>query len=174
MQNFDMIASPDAFYGVFDGDGSTHGFLPAPGSGRIESLFTEFLTSPPYNLEVTPASFSNGSDYVGFVDIGVPVGGLYTGTPPQDNCYHLACDDIKNVNWKVLETNTKAAAYVLGTLASDLTGIPGRKQRAARVKKNPSLARRVRMDESSHGHEHEHGKERNHFASCEHHEHTLL
>lgn len=48
-------------------------------SKQVENYFEE------RNMTVQPASFSNGTDYVGFVDLGIPVGGLYTGTPPQDN-----------------------------------------------------------------------------------------
>lgn len=100
-----MIGSPNAFYGVFDGDGSTYGFFPAPGSNHIEAQFENYFKEQ--NMTVQPASFSNGTDYVGFVDLGIPVGGLYTGTPPQDNCYHLPCDDINNINWGVLTLNTR-------------------------------------------------------------------
>jgi hypothetical protein len=103
--NFDMIGSKNAFYGVFDGDGSTYGFFPAPGSGHIEKRFVDYLTSK--GKVVQPAAFSNGSDYVGFVGLGVPVGGLFTGTIPQDVCYHLKCDDLDNINWEVLTLNTK-------------------------------------------------------------------
>lgn len=100
-----MIGSPNAFYGGFDGDGSNYGFFPAPGSSHIEAQFENYFEDR--NMTVQPTSFSNGTYYVDFVDLGIPVGGLYTGTPPQDNCYHLPCDNIDNINWEVLTLNTR-------------------------------------------------------------------
>jgi hypothetical protein len=100
-----MIGSINAFYGVFDGDGSTYGFHPAAGSGDIEQRFVNYIQSN--GKVVHSVAFANGTDYVGFLDIGVPVGGLFAGAVPQDKCYHLKCDDINNINWDVLTFNAK-------------------------------------------------------------------
>jgi Zn-dependent M28 family amino/carboxypeptidase len=113
--NFDMVSR--GYFGVFDGDGSTHNLTGAPGSAEIEKLFVDHLTSK--GIEVTPARFTGGSDYQSFMNIGKPVGGLHTGTGvEQDPCYHQACDTIDNPNPDTLTINAKAAAHVLSILAT--------------------------------------------------------
>ncbi|KAG8157630.1 hypothetical protein KVR01_012672 [Diaporthe batatas] len=114
--NFDMVSK--GYFGVFDGDGSTHGAAGPPGSDAIEQLFVDDFTSK--GLVVTPAQFTNGSDYASFWQIlNKPVGGLHTGTGvEQDPCYHAPCDDIRNPNITTLTINTKAAAHVLSVLST--------------------------------------------------------
>lgn len=41
--NFDMIASPNFKYGIYDGDGSAFGTSGAPGSAEAEKLFQDFF-----------------------------------------------------------------------------------------------------------------------------------
>ena len=105
------------YFGVFDGDGSTHGLAGAPGSDIIESLFNKHFES--IGIQTTPVAFTGGSDYAYFMEtLRKPVGGLHTGTgAAQDPCYHQKCDTYKNANGTMLTVNTKAAAHVLATLA---------------------------------------------------------
>ncbi|KAH8774597.1 aminopeptidase Y [Diaporthe sp. PMI_573] len=119
--NFDMVSR--GYFGVFDGDGSTHGAAAPPGSGAIEQLFAEDFASK--GLVVTPAKFTNGSDYASFWQVlNKPVGGLHTGTgAEQDPCYHSPCDNIRNPNITTLTINTKAAAHVLSILSTNGTEI---------------------------------------------------
>jgi Zn-dependent M28 family amino/carboxypeptidase len=71
--------------------------------------------------------FGGNSDHVGFLELGIPATGLFTGAgKPWDACYHLACDDLDNIHWGALTVNTKAAARALGTLAHSLEGVPPR------------------------------------------------
>ncbi|ORY19687.1 aminopeptidase-like protein Y [Clohesyomyces aquaticus] len=113
--NFDMVSR--GYFGVFDGDGSTHGLAGPPGSDVIEKIFLEDMTSK--GINVTAARFTGGSDYASFMSIGKPVGGLHTGTGvEQDPCYHQACDTINNPNPNTLTVNAKAAAHVLSILAT--------------------------------------------------------
>lgn len=103
--NFDMVSR--GYFGVMDGDGSTHGIAGPPGSGVIEELFVEDLTAR--GLQVTPTAPNGGSDYVSFMDeLKKPVGGLHTGTDAaQDPCYHRACDTYDNANSTTLTINAK-------------------------------------------------------------------
>ncbi|WP_137844284.1 M28 family metallopeptidase [Microbacterium sp. 2FI] len=127
--NFDMIGSPNYIFMIYDGDES--GF-PAPngvpipeGSIQIEDLFEQYFTSvgEPYD----DAQFSGRSDYAGFIEVGIPAGGLFTGaevvkTAEQasiwggtagqafDPCYHQVCDTMANVNDHALEVNSDAVA----------------------------------------------------------------
>jgi len=113
--NFDMVGR--GYFGVFDGDGSTHNLTGAPGSDVIEKLFVEDMTKK--GINVTAARFTGGSDYQSFMNIGKPVGGLHTGTGvEQDPCYHQECDTIDNPNPETLTINAKAAAHVLSILAT--------------------------------------------------------
>ncbi|KAK2615953.1 hypothetical protein N8I77_002674 [Diaporthe amygdali] len=119
--NFDMVSK--GYFGVFDGDGSTHGVTAPPGSGAIEQLFVADFVSK--GLPVTPASFTNGSDYASFWKVlNKPIGGLHTGTGvEQDPCYHAPCDGINNPNITTLTINTRATAHVLSILAVNSTYI---------------------------------------------------
>jgi Zn-dependent M28 family amino/carboxypeptidase len=128
--NFDMVASPNYIFMIYDGDESQ---FPAPvevpaGSVQIEDLFESYFTSvgQPYD----DAEFSGRSDYEAFILEGIPAGGLFTGaevikTAEQeeiwggvagesyDQCYHQACDTIDNVNVEALDVNIDAIALAI-------------------------------------------------------------
>ena len=128
--NFDMVASPNYIFMVYDGNES--GFeapVPVPdGSVAIENLFERYYTSvgEPYE----DAEFSGRSDYQAFIENDIPSGGLFTGaevvkTEEQaaiwggtagasfDPCYHQACDDIDNMSLKALGVNADAMALAV-------------------------------------------------------------
>lgn len=128
--NFDMVASPNYIFMVYDGNESS---WPAPvavpeGSEAIEELFERYYTSvgEPYD----DAEFSGRSDYQAFIENDIPAGGLFTGaevvkTEEQesiwggtagesfDPCYHLACDTIDNVNLHAMGVNADAVALAV-------------------------------------------------------------
>lgn len=110
--NFDMIGSPNYFYGVYDGDNSggtaPDGFIP-PGSAEIEDVFEQFYQSQ--GLPYQDTDFSGRSDYGPFIAVGIPAGGLFTGAEDvkteaeaglyggiageaYDPCYHQPCDSL--------------------------------------------------------------------------------
>ena len=105
--NFDMVSR--GYFGVFDGDGSTHGVAAPPGSDAIEQLFADDFASK--GLLVTPVRFTNGSDYASFWKVlNKPIGGLDTGTgAEQDPCYHSPCDNINNPNITTLTINARVS-----------------------------------------------------------------
>lgn len=145
--NFDMVASPNYIFMVYDGNESS---FEAPvvvpeGSTEIENLFERYYTSvgQPYD----DAQFSGRSDYQAFINSGIAAGGLFTGaeqvkTAEQasiwggtagawfDPCYHQACDTIANVNLQALEVNSDAIAlavlaYSYSTeLVNGVVGVP--------------------------------------------------
>ena len=145
--NFDMVASPNYIFMVYDGDES--GFaapegVPIPdGSVEIEKLFERYYTSvdAPYD----DAQFSGRSDYQAFILAGIPSGGLFTGaevvksaeqqaiwggTAGQwfDPCYHQACDTIGNVNAEALDVNIDAIALAVLAYSYStelVNGVPG-------------------------------------------------
>ncbi|MEU3170133.1 M20/M25/M40 family metallo-hydrolase [Streptosporangium sp. NPDC006930] len=141
--NFDMIASPNYVFGIYDGDssGNVISATPPPGSGQIEKLLQAYFEAvgEPYQ----DADFSGRSDYGPFIGIGIPAGGLFTGAEglksteeakkfggtagvAYDKCYHQACDTIANINDKALLVNSgaiAASAFTYG-YAEDLPHAP--------------------------------------------------
>ena len=113
MIDTDMIASANYARLVYDGDGSEPGGTAGPdGSGAIENLFVRYFARR--GMATEPIPFDGRSDYVGFVNRGIPSGGIFAGaeapkTAAQvalyggvegeqlDPCYHEACDNISTV-----------------------------------------------------------------------------
>lgn len=81
------------------------------------------------------SAFGTSSDYVGFLNLGIPSSGIFTGAgEPYDTCYHQACDDITNIHWEAITVNTKAAAHAAVEFALSLEGIPARNKSAVPVR----------------------------------------
>ena len=84
----------------------------AEGSAEITQAFVDWFTDRGQPVE--PADLGGGSDHGSFNDAGIPTGGLFAGATatggaaapsasgavgePADACYHLACDDVDNVD----------------------------------------------------------------------------
>jgi Zn-dependent M28 family amino/carboxypeptidase len=118
--NFDMVASPNYMFGIYDGDNSggtaPPGFIPE-GSAQIEDVFEQFYADrgePSQDSE-----FSGRSDYGPFIEIGIPAGGLFTGAEvtksaaeaalyggvagaAYDPCYHAFCDNLRGDGQNVM------------------------------------------------------------------------
>lgn len=137
--NIDMVASPNFVIGVYDGDGTTFPDDGVPaGSAGLKTLFTSWfdrIGQPWVDVE-----FDGASDYASFMPSGVPVGGVFTGAGERktdreaqlfggvagrsyDENYHQPTDTLANVSPQALEINGKATAFVLGSLAQDLTPV---------------------------------------------------
>ncbi|MGW7196637.1 M20/M25/M40 family metallo-hydrolase [Streptomyces chryseus] len=135
--NFDMIASPNAGYFVYDGDDSDGvGAGPGPeGSAQIEKGINDFLDARRIPHEGT--DFTGRSDYGPFIEVGIPSGGTFTGaegvkTAAQaakfggtagiayDPNYHAAGDTIENIDMKAFDINIDVIADAVGHYAHDL------------------------------------------------------
>ncbi|MEJ8280311.1 M28 family peptidase [Pseudonocardia spirodelae] len=142
--NFDMVASPNAAYLVYDGDDSDGlgGTAGPAGSDTAERVLTESLVAAGVPGPEGTA-FDGRSDYGPFIEAGIPAGGLFTGaeekkTPEQaqkwggtagqsyDQCYHTPCDRLTNIDLTALDRNVTAMASAIGRFAVDLTGVPRR------------------------------------------------
>lgn len=125
--NFDMIGSPNAGYFVYDDD------------PVIEKTFKDYFAGISIPTEIETEG-DGRSDHAPFKNVGVPVGGLFTGagytksaaqaqkwggTAGQafDRCYHSSCDNMSNINDTALDRNSDAAAHAIWTLSSG-TGEP--------------------------------------------------
>jgi Zn-dependent M28 family amino/carboxypeptidase len=144
--NFDMIGSPNYFFGIYDGDDSDGiGAGPGPeGSAQIEKTFEDYYDSIGQPFQGT--DFSGRSDYGPFIAVGIPAGGLFTGAEgiktaeeqaiyggvageQYDPCYHLACDTFDNISLFALDTNSDAVAYATINYAMSTELINGAKSK---------------------------------------------
>lgn len=130
--NFDMIASPNPVFGIYDARDSDPINDVTPGSTEIMDLFAAYFDSR--RQPWIPTDWDYDSDQVAFVKHGVAVGGLYTGDSdkkstkearifggaakrPCDPNYHSAGDDIRNVDIDTLGLMTDAITHTAIRLA---------------------------------------------------------
>ncbi|AKN18331.1 M28 family metallopeptidase [Mycobacterium haemophilum] len=143
--NFDMLASPNPGYFVYDGDQSlpldVRGRPVVPeGSAGIERALVAYLKSAGKTAQDT--SFDGRSDYDGFTLAGIPAGGLFSGAEvkksdeqaklwggtanePFDPNYHQKTDTLDHIDRTALGINGAGVAYAVGLYAQDLSGRNG-------------------------------------------------
>ena len=140
--NYDMVGSPNYFFGVYDADESTFEapVVVPPGSTAIEDVYESYYTlvREPYD----DSGFDGRSDYQAFIEAGIPSGGLFTGAEevktaeqaaiwggtagvPFDPCYHIACDNLANVNLHALDVNSDLIAFAQLTFAYSTQAVNG-------------------------------------------------
>ncbi|MFD7439413.1 M28 family metallopeptidase [Streptomyces sp. NPDC059861] len=127
--NLDMVGSPNPGYFVYDDD-------PA-----IEKVFKDWYTGIGVATEIETEG-DGRSDHASFKNVGIPVGGLFTGasrtkTAAQaakwggtsgqafDRCYHSSCDSTTNINDTALDRNSDALAHAIWTLGTSEPVPPG-------------------------------------------------
>ncbi|OUM44748.1 M20/M25/M40 family metallo-hydrolase [Arthrobacter agilis] len=138
--NFDMIASPNPVRFVYDGDGGAFGSKGPNGSDVVEDVFLKYFAAQ--GLATAPTEFDGRSDYFGFIENGIPAGGLFTGAEgikseeeaavfggtagrAYDPCYHAECDTISNIDQGVLEEMADAIAHATLTFAMTTSSVKG-------------------------------------------------
>ncbi|MEW2352238.1 M28 family metallopeptidase [Spirillospora sp. NPDC029432] len=160
--NYDMVASPNYMFGIYDGDDSDATGAPAgpPGSDEIEKTFEKYFDT--LRLGHVGTDFTGRSDYGPFIAVGIPAGGLFTGAEgiktereaelfggtagqAYDPCYHQACDDLSNIDRRALTANMGAIAHSTLTYAYS-RDLPGPATRTAGAKRAATA-----------GHDHGHG-----------------
>lgn len=136
--NFDMMASPNYQYEIFDGDGSTFNVTGQAGSDSIEELFEDYFESR--DLNYTAGELDGRSDYASFQDAGIPVGGLATGAEknktkegaekfggeagkPFDQNYHQAGDNVSNLNTTAFLVNSQAIGHAVATYSRSFNSV---------------------------------------------------
>ncbi|KAG0676229.1 hypothetical protein C6P40_001285 [Pichia californica] len=126
--DYDMMASPNYEYEVYDANNIDN----PKGSEELKNLYIDYYKSHGYNYTLIP--FDGRSDYVGFIEHGIPGGGIAAGAEKNnaengkvlDKCYHQLCDDLTNIAWDAFLVNTQLIAHSVATYASDLTDFPVR------------------------------------------------
>jgi Peptidase family M28/PA domain len=96
--NFDMLGSREHVRAVYEG----------PYAARFHAYFRG------RGLSTERIDLTGRSDNHSFEQIGVPTGGLFAG---GDACYHLACDRLNAVDFRILEELAAGAAFGIASLA---------------------------------------------------------
>lgn len=137
--NFDMIASPNYIHAIYDGDGSAFNETGPSGSSEIEAFFENYFTSAGQNFTAT--AFDGRSDYLAFIENGIPAGGTFTGAEELkteeeeeqfggtagealDPNYHGAGDTVDNLNFEAFVLHAKAIAASVATYATSFASLP--------------------------------------------------
>ncbi|WP_431042816.1 M28 family metallopeptidase [Streptomyces sp. P1-3] len=127
--NFDMIGSPNPGYFVYDDD------------PRLEAVFKDWFAAKGVPTEIETEG-DGRSDHASFKNVGIPVGGLFTGASNRktsaqaqkwggtagqafDRCYHSSCDTTSNIDDTALDRNSDAIAHAIWTLSADDSTTPG-------------------------------------------------
>lgn len=131
--DYDMMASPNYEYEVYDANNVDN----PRGSEELKNLYIDYYTSRGFNYTLIP--FDGRSDYVGFIEHGIPGGGVAAGAEKDnaangdvlDRCYHQLCDDLSNIAWDAFLVNTQLIAHSVATYGADLSEFPERDVKAA-------------------------------------------
>ncbi len=142
--NYDMLASPNYLFGIYDGR-TARNDTPSqalPGSNKITALYKDWFVKQ--NLPWDYTDLTGRSDYGPFLAEGIVAGGLFSGADNvksqaqrdrydqilgqgigivsgiiTDPCYHRACDTVDNINQFAYEKMVQAAAYALEFLGRE-------------------------------------------------------
>jgi aminopeptidase S len=134
--NLDMVASPNVGY-LVEGKGGCDEDA-ADGSEEVARVLSERLTATGVTPEII--EFMCDSDYMPFMEAGIPTTGAFTGDDEQKNrrqarrwggragedfdpCYHEACDGLDNVNVQALDRYTDAVAGTIAYFAMSVSGL---------------------------------------------------
>jgi len=156
--NFDMLGSGNYYMGIHNG-ATANKVSTQNASSVITTYFQDWFTSQKITYKLI--GMEGGSDYYPFIQSGIAAGGLATGAggikpyadrvlfggltnTANDPCYHQGCDSYNavegsNVDFDVLNTNTRAAAAVLVRFASepDLRKLMGPRQTGFNAAESP-------------------------------------
>lgn len=124
--DYDMMASPNYEYEVYDANNIDN----PKGSEELKNLYIDYYVSHGYNYTLIP--FDGRSDYVGFIEHGIPGGGIAAGAEKDnaengkvlDRCYHQLCDDVSNIAWDAFLVNTQLIAHSVATYGASLEDFP--------------------------------------------------
>jgi Zn-dependent M28 family amino/carboxypeptidase len=124
--NLDMAGSVNGATLVYDEVGA------AAGSAAITARFEAVLTD--LGEPSDRADLGGSSDHFGFIEAGIPTGGLFAGAtrtggaaapsaggggPDPDPCYHIGCDDLGNVDIERVALFAEVTAAVVRELMTE-------------------------------------------------------
>lgn len=140
--DFDMMASPNFAYQIYDGDGSSYNLSGPAGSAEAEHEFEHYF-SKVAKLNFTSIEFDGRSDYGPFLEAGVATGGIACGAEgiktveeqamfggqagvAYDINYHGTYDDVHNVNGEAWIEMSRAIAHMTAKYARSWDSLPPR------------------------------------------------
>lgn len=139
--DFDMMASPNFAYQIYDGDGSAFNLTGPAGSAEAEHEFASWFDS--VGLNHTEIEFDGRSDYGPFLEAGIAAGGIAGGAEglkteeevamfgggagvQYDVNYHEDGDTTNNLNLDAWIVFTRAIAHMTAKYALSWESIPPR------------------------------------------------
>lgn len=145
--DFDMMASPNFAYQIYDGDGSAYNLTGPSGSAECEHEFAAYFDS--IGLNHTEIEFDGRSDYGPFLEAGIAAGGIAGGAEgikteeeaemfgggagvPYDVNYHEDGDTVNNLNLDAWIEFSRAIAHMTATYAVSFDSLPPRNATASR------------------------------------------
>jgi Zn-dependent M28 family amino/carboxypeptidase len=150
MLDFDMMASPNFAYQIYDGDGSAYNLTGPAGSAEAEAEFDHYFDDI-VKLPHTEIEFDGRSDYGPFLEAGIAAGGIACGAEgikteeefkmfggaagvPYDVNYHEDGDNANNLNYEAWIVMTRAIAHTTATYARSFESIPPRNSTAIKAR----------------------------------------
>ncbi|KAF2705406.1 Zn-dependent exopeptidase [Pleomassaria siparia CBS 279.74] len=141
--DFDMMASPNFAYQIYDGDGSAYNLTGPAGSAEAEKEFTNYFTNIA-KLNHTEIEFDGRSDYGPFLEAGIAAGGIAGGAEglkteeevllfggaagvQYDVNYHEDGDTVDNLNHECWIEMSRAIAHMVATYAQSFDSLPSKK-----------------------------------------------
>lgn len=133
--NFDMMGGPNFIPQIHD---SYDVSVPVSdnikdASHQIQVIFESYFKGEDLPFDLT--AMAGGSDYLPFIEVGIPSNGMATGASglktaaeretygglanaAYDPCYHQYCDTIDNVSREAIHQCSQAASLTLETLST--------------------------------------------------------
>ncbi|PSN67369.1 leupeptin-inactivating enzyme 1 precursor [Corynespora cassiicola Philippines] len=153
--DFDMMASPNYAFQIYDGDGSAFNSTGPAGSAEAEAEFTHFFQDIA-KVNHTEIEFDGRSDYGPFLEAGIAAGGIACGAEgikteeeyamfggaagvPYDVNYHEDGDTANNLNYEAWIQMTRAIAHVTATYARSFDSLPPRNSTATKQKRSAQM-----------------------------------
>lgn len=147
--DFDMMASPNYAFQIYDGDGSAFNSTGPAGSAEAEHEFTHYFKDIA-KVNHTEIEFDGRSDYGPFLEAGIASGGIAGGAEglkteaevllfggasgvQYDVNYHEDGDTVNNLNYECWIEMTRAIAHVTATYALSFDSLgQGNRQKVKR------------------------------------------
>jgi Zn-dependent M28 family amino/carboxypeptidase len=157
MLDFDMMASPNYAFQIYDGDGSAFNSTGPPGSAEAEAEFTNYFKNIA-KVNHTEIEFDGRSDYGPFLEAGIAAGGIACGAEglktqeefemfggaaglAYDVNYHEDGDNANNLNYDAWIVMARAIAHSTATYALSFDSLPPRNTTATQKRGAAQLFR---------------------------------